>query len=158
MWMTSDLWRHKSNLSTNHMHRYIFFFCFMCSSSDPMGDFWLIFFMCRGDIRVFQMQFLLLKNFPKVWRFFENSNVFYLKGSRFGKFLNFKIPRQQFSLLCFSMFVVQVKCLYLVYRLLYGVLPETTFFAKNGRTWPRFDLYNFWFWVTSGKFFFSEDA
>ena len=27
------------------------------------------------------------------------------------------------------------------------------FFDKNGRTWPQFDLYNFWPWVTSGKFF-----
>ena len=51
------------------------------------------------------------------------------------------------------MFVGHIWCLYLVNRLLYGVLPETTFFDKNGRTWPQFDLYNFWPWVTSGKFF-----
>ena len=51
------------------------------------------------------------------------------------------------------MFVVQIWCLYLVNRLLYGVLPETTFFDKNGRTWPQFDLYNFWPWVNSGKIF-----
>ena len=51
------------------------------------------------------------------------------------------------------MFVVQICCLYFVNRLLYGVLPETTFFDKNGRTWPQFDLYNFWPWVTSGKIF-----
>ena len=55
------------------------------------------------------------------------------------------------------MFVVKIWCLYLVSRLLYSVLPETTFFDKNGRTWPQFDLYNFWPWVTSGKIF-SEDA
>ena len=35
--------------------------------------------------------------------------------------------RYQYSLLCFSMFVVQIWSLYLVNRLLYGVLPETTF-------------------------------
>ena len=51
------------------------------------------------------------------------------------------------------MFEVQIWCLYLVNRLLYGVLPETTFFDKNGRTWPQFDLYNFWPWVTSDKIF-----
>ena len=51
------------------------------------------------------------------------------------------------------MFVVQILCLYLVNRLLYSVLPETTFFDKNGRTWPQFDLYNFWPWVTSDKIF-----
>ena len=52
------------------------------------------------------------------------------------------------------MFVVKIWCLYLVSRLLYSVLPETTFFDKNGLTWPQFDLYNFWPWVTSGKDFF----
>ena len=57
------------------------------------------------------------------------------------------------SSLCFSMFEVQIWCLYLVNRLLYGVLPETTFFDKNCRTWPQFDHHNFWPWVTSGKFF-----
>ena len=55
------------------------------------------------------------------------------------------------------MLEVQIWCLYLVHRLLYSVLPETTFFDKNGRTWPQFDLYNFWPWVTSDKIF-SEDA
>ena len=51
------------------------------------------------------------------------------------------------------MFVVQIWYLYLVNRLLYGVLPETTFFDKNGLTWPQFDLYNFWPWMTSDNFF-----
>ena len=50
-----------------------------------------------GDICVFQMQFWLLKNFPPIWRFFEKISIFYLKVSRFGKNLNFQIPRYQFS-------------------------------------------------------------
>ena len=58
-------------------------------------------------------------------------SIFYLKVFRFSRFLNFKILRYQFSSLCFSMFLVQIWCLYLVNRLLYGVLSETTFLTKT---------------------------
>ena len=108
--------------------------------------------MCRGNIRVFQMQFRLLKNFPKLGEFLKILN-FCSKVSRFYKLLNFKILRQQFSLLCFSMSVVQIWCSYLVNRLLYGVLPETTFFTKTVENdlsltsitfdfgWPRINFF-----------------
>ena len=51
------------------------------------------------------------------------------------------------------MFVVQIWCLYLVNRLLYSVLPETTFLTKTAEHDFSFDLYNFWHWVTSAKCF-----
>ena len=69
------------------------------------------------------------------------------------KYLNLKILREQFSLLCFSLFVVQIWCLYLVNRLLYGVLPETTFLTKTAEHdlnltsitfdlgWPRVNFF-----------------
>ena len=85
----NDLWRHKRNLSTNHMHCYYIFFCFTCSSSDPMGDFWLIFFSCAEAISVsFKCNLDFSKNSPKFGDFWKFS-IFYLKISRFCKKIEF---------------------------------------------------------------------
>ena len=70
--------------------------------------------------------FLTFEKFPKIWRCFE---IF--KSPYILEIFEFEILRQQFSLLWFSMFVVQIWCLYLVNQLLYGVLPETTFLTKT---------------------------
>ena len=113
--------------------------------------------MCRGDICVFQMQFWLLKKFHKIWRFLLKFPIFYLKVSRFWKFLNLKILRAIFSAMLFYVCgpnLVFVSC---KSTALQRFAWNNFFFYKNGRTCPQFDLYNFWPWVTLGKSF-SEDA
>ena len=75
-------------------------------------------FKCNFDFRTIS---------PKFGDFFLKILNFLFKSLDFE---NFEFQNSEIAVF-FAMFVVQIWCLYLVNRLLYGVLPETTFLTKT---------------------------
>ena len=136
------------------------FFVSRALDSGPYERFLVNFFHVQRQCQCLSNAILTFEKFPQNLEIFWKSSIFYLKVSRYLK--NFEVAKilsiAVFLGYAISMFEVQIWCLYLVNRLLYGVLPETTvLLTKTVEHDLSLTRYNFWPWVTSDKLF-SEDA